>query len=412
LGKLTAVRVAKLSEPGRYGDGNGLHLQISRWGTKAWIFRYQLNGRSREMGLGSLEYISLKEARDKVRLARGLLVDGIDPIDARDSKKRVSQAESAKRVTFREAGERYIESHRPGWRNKKHAAQWAATLETYAYPVIGDLSVADIDTGHVIKILEPIWASKTDTASRLRGRMEKILDWAKARHYRKGENPGRWKGHLENLLPAKSKVHKVKHREAMPFSDVPAFTAELRLKEGISIRALEFTILNAVRTGETIKAKWDEFDLFARIWTIPAERTKSGRQHRVPLSERAVTILSELRREVGSPFAFPGAKMGKPLSQAAMLEVLRGMRGYGLTVHGFRSSFRDWVGEATSFPSEVAEVALGHVVEGKTESAYRRGDALEKRRKLMQAWSRYCAAPLTIPEAVTYLHVDNAMRRS
>lgn len=389
LGKLTAAAIAKLSEPGRYSDGNGLHLQISRWGTKAWILRYQLNGRAREMGLGGLENVSLKEARDKARAARAMLVDGIDPIEIRASKKRALLAESAKRIAFREAATQYISSHRAGWRSKKHAAQWSSTLETYAYPIIGDLSVADIDTGHIVKILELIWATKTDTASRLRGRIESILDWAKARHFRQGENPARWKGHIENLLPAKNKVHKVKHREAMPFADVPAFIAELRTKEGISIRALEFTILNAVRTGETIYAKREEFDLFARIWTIPAERTKSGRPHRVPLSDRSMAILAELPREVGSPFVFAGARMGKPLSQSAMLEVVRGMRGMGLTVHGFRSSFRDWVGEATSFPREVAEVALGHVVEGKTEAAYRRGDALEKRRKLMQAWAGF-----------------------
>jgi integrase len=402
LGKLTATGIAKLTKPGRYSDGNGLHLQISRWGTKAWILRYQLNGRAREMGLGGLEDVSLKEARDRARLARGMLVDGIDPIEIRAAKKRALQAEGAKRIAFREAAEQYISSHRAGWRNRKHAAQWLSTLETYAYPIIGDLSVADIDTAHVVKILERIWAAKTDTASRVRGRIERILDWAKARHFREGENPARWKGHIENLLPAKDKVRKVKHREAMSFADVPAFMTELRAKKGISIRALEFTILNSVRTGEVIYARWEEFDLFARTWTIPPERTKSGRPHRVPLNDRSMAILTELPREVGSPFVFPGAKMGKPLSQAAMLEVLRGMRGYGLTVHGFRSSFRDWVGESTNFPREIAEAALGHVVEGKTEAAYRRGDSLEKRRRLMQAWGRYCATS-SYAEPVTYL---------
>lgn len=393
LGRLTVAGIAKLTAPGRYSDGNGLYLQISRWGTKAWILRYQFNGRSREMGLGSYADIGLKEARDKARTGRGMLIDGIDPIEARTSKRQAFLAESAARITFRQAAELFIASHRAGWRNDKHAAQWPSTLEAYAYPIIGELSVTDINTGHIMKILEPIWASKTDTASRVRGRTENVLDWAKARHYRQGENPARWKGHIENLLPAKSKVHKVKHREAMPYGDVPAFMAELVEKEGISVRALEFTILTAVRTSETIKAKWDEMDFSARIWTIPPDRTKSGREHRVPLSDGALAILEKLPREKNSPFVFSGVKMKKPLAINAMLELLRGMREGGLTVHGFRSSFRDWVGEATNFQREVAEIALGHVLDDKTEAAYRRGDALEKRRKLMQAWTGYCSTP-------------------
>lgn len=391
LGKLTASGIAKLSEPGRYGDGNGLYLQISNFKTKSWCLRYQLAGRAREMGLGSLADVSLKEAREKAREARRKLIDGDDPIDAREAKKQAIRAELAKRVTFKDAAEKYIAAHRAGWRNEKHAAQWTATLTTYAYPKIGNLGVADIDTGHIVAVLEPIWAVKTDTASRVRGRIENILDWATARHYRQGDNPARWKGHIQNLLPAKSKVHTVRHQPAMPFADLPTFMDELRARNGISPRALEFTILTAARTGEVIGAKWVEIDLDQRVWTVPGERMKAGREHRVPLPARAIEILNSLPRDKGSAFVFAGGKAKRPLSNMAMLELLRSMRGEDLTVHGFRSSFRDWAGEATNFPRELAEASLGHVLGDKVEAAYRRGDALEKRRKLMEAWSRYNA---------------------
>jgi integrase len=403
LGKLSAARIAALKEPGRYADGNGLYLQISRWRTKSWMLRYQLAGCSREMGLGSFGVVSLKDARDKARAARLLLIDGSDPIDARAAKKQAIRAESAKRMTFKEAAEKYIAANRAGWRNAKHGDQWTATLTTYAYPIIGNLGVADIETGHITKIIEPIWQQKTDTASRLRGRIEKVLDWAKARHYRQGENPARWKGHLENLLPAKGKVRKVRHQPAMPFSDVPAYMTMLRNLTSNSARALEFTILTAARTSEAINARWDEIDLKGSIWTVPAERMKAGREHRVPLSARALAILEEVTREKGSPYVFPGGIAGRPLSTMAMLQVLRGAKGGGLTVHGFRSSFRDWTGESTNFAREVAEAALGHVVGDKSEAAYRRGDALEKRRKLMEAWARYCAMPASIANNVTAL---------
>lgn len=393
FGRLAATKIASLKEPGRYCDGNGLYLQVSRWQTKAWLLKYQLAGRSREMGLGSLSDVSLKEAREKARAARAMLIDGDDPIDARKVKKEALRAENAKRVTFKEAAEKYIDAHRAGWRNEKHAAQWTSTLTAYAYPVISSLGVAQIDTGHIIKILEPIWASKTDTAARLRGRIENILDWATARHLRQGDNPARWKGHVESLLPAKSKVRQVRHQPAMPFDEVPSFMEALRVRQGISVRALEFTILTAARTSEAINATWDEFDLKAGVWTIPAGRMKAGREHRVPLSERAAAILAAIPCETGSQFVFPGGKARKPLSNMAMLEVLRGMREGDLTVHGFRSSFRDWAGESTNYPRELAEAALGHVIGDAAEQAYRRGDALEKRRKLMEAWARHCASP-------------------
>jgi integrase len=396
LNKLSAVKVAKLNAPGRYGDGGGLWLQVSCIGertTKSWLFRYMLHGRARQMGLGPLHTVSLAEARERARQARAKLLDGIDPIDARHGQRDQAKAAAAKQITFKDAAERYIAAHRAGWKNEKHGEQWTATLRTYAYPIVGDLSVSAIDTAHLLKIIEPIWTEKTETASRVRGRIESVLDWAKVRGYRSGENPARWRGHLDKLLPAKAKVRKVKHHDAMPYAVVPGFVAELRAADNISALALEFTILTAARTGEVVGARWSEIDFAAKIWTVPPERTKSGREHRVPLTERAVEILASLPREEGNDHVFIGARRGKGLSNMAMLELLRGMVENGLTVHGFRSSFRDWAGERTNFPRELAEAALAHVLPDKTEAAYRRGDALEKRRQMMAAWARYCAAP-------------------
>jgi len=389
-GKLSATRVMALTEPGRYADGNGLYLQISRWKTKSWMLRYQLSGRAREMGLGALGTVGLKEAREKARAARLLLIDGTDPIEARIAKKRMLKAELAKRVTFREAAEQCIASRRDGWRNEKHAAQWTATLSRYVYPIIGGLSVAQIETGHILKILEPIWSTKTETASRVRGRIENILNWATSRHYRQGENPARWKGHLENLLHAKVRIASERHQPAMPYQELPRFIDELRTQVGISARALEFTILTAARTGEAINATWEEFDLKSALWTIPGERMKAGRSHSVPLSRRVIEILEALPRETGSNFVFPGMRRASQLSNMAMLQLLRGMRGNTSTVHGFRSSFRDWAGDETNFQREVVEAALAHTIRDQSEAAYRHGTALEKRRRLMEAWAGYC----------------------
>jgi len=395
FGKLSAQQVARLQKPGRYGDGNGLYLQISKWNTRAWVLRYQLAGRSRDMGLGSLADVTLKEAREKARAARNMLVDGNDPIEARATKKMAARLEAASRITFRECADKYLAAHSAGWRNEKHAGQWRATLQAYAYPVIGNIAVSAIDTNHVIKILEPIWATKTPTASRVRGRVEAILDWAAARKFRSGENPARWRGHMDKLLPQRTKVSKVEHHPALAYLEVGAFIAELRKQESISAKALEFTILTAARTAEAINAHWDEFDLAAKLWIVPGSRMKAGREHRVPLSDRAVELLKALPREKGSPWVFPGGRAKRPLSNMAMLELLRGMKGDGLTVHGFRSTFRDWAGEETNYPREVAEAALGHVIGDKAEAAYRRGDALQKRRSLMDAWARYCALQRT-----------------
>lgn len=390
INKLSAVEVAKKTKPGRYGDGGGLWLQISQFGTKAWIFRFMMDGKARQMGLGSVDTFSLKDARECARNARQLVAGGIDPIDVRKKEKLAKSADNAKRVTFDDATSRFIKAHAPGWRNLKHGDQWKNTLATYAKPTIGNLAVADIETSHIVNILEPIWTTKTETASRVRGRIEAILDWATAREFRTGENPARWRGHLDKLLPARIKVAKVQHHAAMPYAALPAFLQRVRASDYISARALEFTILTAARTGEAIGARWSEFDLSAKVWTIPGARMKAGRDHRVPLPERVIEMLGGLSSEGG--YVFPGARAGKPLSNMAMLEFLRGIEDTSeLTVHGFRSTFRDWAAEQTNFPRDLAEAALAHVIGDKTEAAYRRGDALEKRRKMMNAWARYCS---------------------
>ncbi|CAN7401995.1 tyrosine-type recombinase/integrase [Bosea sp. LjRoot237] len=394
--RLTALGISRLSKPGMYADGGNLWLQVSPAGTRSWSIRFTINGKARQMGIGSVLDVSLSEARNMAREARRLLNAGEDPIEARKARLEAQLVADAKTLTFKDAAERYLASHKAGWKSEKHAAQWQATLSKFAYPVFGDLSVAAIDTGLVLKAIEPIWKSKAETASRVRGRVESILSWATARGYRSGPNPAAWRSHLDRLLPAKTKVVKVKHFAAMPFDDLPGFMAELRSKDFVSARALEFTILCASRTGETIGARWSEIDLDQALWTLPGERMKAAKPHRVALSERAIKILKGLPREgQGDGYIFMGSRQDRPLSNMALLEALRGMRpDAGLTVHGFRSSFRDWVAECTSFPSEVVEMALAHRVSDAVEAAYRRGDLLVKRRRLAEAWSGFCGAEL------------------
>lgn len=303
------------------------------------------------------------------------------------------QRRASKPQTFQQCAEAYIEGHRASWTNDKHAAQWGSTLKTYAYPAFGSLPVAKIDTGLVLKALEPIWTTKAETASRLRQRIEAILDWAKVRGYREGENPARWKGHLDHSLPARGKVAKVEHHAALAYAEIGAFMIELRKQAGHSARALEFAILTAARSGEVMGATWTEIDLTQRVWTIPAERMKAGKEHRVPLSKSALEILGMLPQGKPVEFVFPGGKAGKPLSSMALLMTLRRMERGDLTAHGFRSTFRDWVAEQTDFPHEVAEIALAHAVNNKVEAAYRRGDLFEKRRQLAEAWGACCSAP-------------------
>jgi integrase len=388
-GKLTALKTDKMKAPGYYGDGGGLFLQVSRFGTKSWVFRFKANGRLREMGLGSLDTYRLAEARERARECRKLRDEGKDPIEERRARLMREKLDVARAMTFQQCAERYIAAHKAGWRNPKHAAQWSGTLATYVTPIFGASPVQAIDTTLVMKAIEPVWAQKTETASRVRGRIESILDWATARGFRQGENPARWRGHLENLLPKRSKVQRVEHHAALPYVELGAFMGQLRPQEGVAARALEFAILTAARTGEVIGARWKEFDLAARLWTVPAERMKAGKEHRVPLSDAAVAILEELAAIRQDDFVFPGSRAGRPISNMTM--TLRRMGRGELTVHGFRSSFRDWAAERTGFPADVAEMALAHTVADAVERAYRRGDLFQKRRQLMDAWARFCS---------------------
>jgi integrase len=383
-------------KPGLYGDGGGLYLQVSDFKTKAWVFRFMMAGRARKMGLGDVELVSLKDARKKRDAAYGLVVDGVDPIEERKARKAAQAAESAKALTFKECAEGYIAAHKSSWKSDKHAGQWGATLETYAYPVIGHLPVQMIEAAHVMKILQPIWETKTETASRVRGRIEKVLDRAKALKLRTGENPAAWRGHLDHLLPAKSQVSPVENHAALPYAELPAFMAKLRAKEGVSARALEFTILTAARTGDTIGGKHKEIDKAEKLWTVPAARMKGKkgsrrRDHVVPLTKQALAALEAV--PVQGDFLFPGGKADAGLSNAAMSELLKGM-GYApdvATVHGFRSTFKDWASEQTAYQNELSEMAMAHTVADKVEAAYRRGDMRDKRRRLMADWAAYCS---------------------
>jgi integrase len=392
-GKLTALKTAKVEATGYYGDGGGLFLQVSKYGSKSWVFRFKANGRLREMGLGSLDTYSLAEARERARACRKLRDEGKNPIEERNAARLQAKLEAAKAMTFEQCAERYIAAHKASWRNPKHAAQWPSTLATYVNEIFGDLPVAAVDTALVMKAIEPIWVQKPETAGRVRGRIESVLDWATARGHRQGENPARWRGHLDKLLPRKTSVRRVEHHAALPYAEIGAFTAELRQEEGVAARALEFVILTAARTGEVIGARWDELDLAERLWTVPGERMKAGREHRVPLSDAALAILGELAKARNGDFVFPGGRAGRPLSNMSMLMLLRRMGRGDLTIHGFRSSFRDWAAERTSFPAEVAEMALAHTVSDKVEAAYRRGDLFQKRRQMMDAWARFCTTP-------------------
>ncbi len=346
------------------------------------------------MGLGDVHTFSLKEARDRAIQLRQKIHAGIDPIEERRAARDAKRADEAKLVTFEEATKRLIAAKQAGWKGGKSENDWLASLTTYAFPVIGTLPVALIETAHITEIIEPIWKTKTATATRLRGRIETVLDWAKARKLRTGENPARWKGNIDSLLAAPNKVSKAEHRKALPYADVPEFMQKLRALGGISARALEFLILTASRSGEVFKARLDEVDLTTGVWTIPAEHMKGGIEHRVPLPQRAIEILKSVPKEDGNEHLFAGARRGKGLSEMAMIKCLRSIGGHGLLdVHGFRSTFRDWAGDTTSFPREVIEQALAHQLKDKVEAAYRRSDALEKRRKLMVAWAGYCSRP-------------------
>lgn len=388
--KLSALGVAKASKPGYYGDGAGLWLQVSKSATKSWIFRYTFGGKQREMGLGATHTVSLAEARSKAKACRSILLSGQDPLDVRKASQLATELERARMVTFDHCATAYILAHRGGWRNAKHARQWENTLATYASPVIGALPVAAIDTSMVMKVLSPIWHTKTETATRLRGRIESILDWATVNTYRQGENPARWRGHLENLLAKPSKISKVVHFPALPWQEVGGFVAELRLQVGVAARAVEFTILTGTRSGDVRGATWSEINFDEAVWTIPAGRIKAEREHRVPLSQSALALLRSVQRTDG--VVFLGRRPGSKLSDMSLTAVLRRMGHKVITVHGFRSTFRDWAAESVTntFPREVCEHALAHSLPDKVEAAYQRGDLFEKRKLLMQAWANYC----------------------
>jgi integrase len=372
-----------------YGDGGGLWLQITSSNARSWIFRYWVAERrqSREMGLGSLHVVSLQEARDLAGEYRRMRRQGVDPIEARHDTRAQRRLEAFKATTFKQCAEAYIDAHRAGWRDAKHRQQWANSLAQHAEPIIGNLPVQAIDTTAVHKVLQPIWTSIPETAARLRGRIEAILDWAKVLGYRTGENPARWRGHLDKLLPKLSRVRKVEHHAAMPYARIPEFITELRERDGAAARALEFCILTATRTGEVLGARRQEFDLDKAVWTVPAERMKAGVAHRVPLSPAALQVVKAMN---GGEFVFPGGNPGEPLSPKALHKALRRMGVKDATPHGFRSAFRDWAADCTHVANEVCEAALAHTIENKVEAAYRRTDLFEKRRELMNAWARFC----------------------
>jgi integrase len=435
LNRLVAKGIEKQKAPGYYADGGNLYFRVAGADARGWVFRYvsptrvypatDKNGQphkragqpqAREMGLGSFDTVTLAMARVAADECRRHLTAGIDPIDQREQQREAERVEAAKTMTFDACRKTYITAHEPSWRNAKHRQQWTNTLETYATPVFGDLPVQAVDTAMVLKVIEPIWATKPETAGRVRGRIETILDWAKAREMRTGENPARWRGHLQHILPTKSKIRKVKHHPALPYNQIGAFVADLHLREGIAAQALRFTILCAVRTGDIIgndredkpPMKWPHVDFQHRVWTIPS--TKNGSEHRVPLSADAVELLKEMKACDLGEIVFPGASLDAPMSNMSMASVIERMNddrqaarlarymdpkqdGRDVTVHGFRSSFRDWAAERTSFPREIAEAALAHTINSETEAAYQRGDMLDKRRKLMDAWAAYCAQP-------------------
>jgi integrase len=345
------------------------------------------------MGLGSLMTVSLAEARDAALTCRKQRLAGIDPIEARNAERAAKAASTARTVTFDQCAEGYIEAHRAGWRSSKHASQWPSTLGKYASPVFGKLPVDQVDTALVMRVLEPIWSKMPETANRLRGRIERILDWATARRYRSGENPARWRGHLAQLLPPHRKIRRVVHHPALPFVEVPAFMADLRQRSGVAPRALEFLILTAGRSGEVLGAQWAEIDFASATWVVPPNRMKGNREHRVPLTGLCLAILEEMQAVQQGPYVFPGRNGDAPMWGMSFAYLLRQLGRDDVTAHGFRSSFRDWAGERTAFPREVAEAALAHQTGNAVELAYRRADALEKRRKLMTAWSDYCSKP-------------------
>lgn len=389
INRLNGRAVATIVKRGRHADGGGLYLSISPNGGRRWVFLYRWHGKPTEIGFGSARDVTLARAREVASEARGELAEGINPKDAR---------KPTEGATFGECADRVIEAMRPSWRNSKHAAQWTMTLRDYAAP-LRRLPADKISTDDVLSVLKPLWQDKPETASRLRGRIERVLDAARAQGLRSGENPARWRGHLDQLLPKRQRLTRG-HHAAMAYASVPCFMTDLQAREATAALALEFAVLTAARSGEVLGARWQEFDLDLAMWTVPANRMKAGREHRVPLSRPALKIVKEMHEVRDADFVFPGQQPGKPLSVMALEMVLRRMHIENATVHGFRSSFRDWAAEHTNFANEVCEAALAHVIENKAEAAYRRGNLFDKRRKLMDAWAFYCASPKTAAKGI------------
>lgn len=398
--ELSALAVSRLTTPGSYAVGGvaGLYLQVNNATARSWILRTLVGGTRREIGLGGFPDVPLADARAKARKTRETIESGVDPVQSKIDAKRALAAQRERAITFKDAATSYIAAHEAGWKNAKHGAQWTSTLETYAYPVIGDVLVRDVALAHVLRILEPIWTTKTETASRLRGRIEKVLDWATVREYRTGNNPARWRGNLDTQLKPRSKVAVVKHHAALPYDDMGDFMAQLRKETGTGARALEFAILTAARSGEVRGATWEEIDLEKAVWVIPAARMKAGKEHHIPLPPLAVALLQALPNLADNPHVFAGSK--GPLSNMTMAKVLQRMGHGNLTAHGFRSTFRDWAAERTNYPREVCEHALAHQLKDKAEAAYQRGSLFDKRRMLMNDWAKFCATTTTKVGAV------------
>ncbi|MBU0589448.1 MAG: integrase arm-type DNA-binding domain-containing protein [Gammaproteobacteria bacterium] len=392
------------AKEGMHADGGGLYLRVQESGAKSWIFRFQLNGRRREMGIGILDVKSPPDARAEAAQLAAQVRAGIDPIEARKEREDEAKRTAGSGDTFKTLAAEYIKSHRAGWKNAKHADQWGNTLKTYADPVIGDKRVSQVTTEDVLQILKPLWNTKTETARRVRSRIELVLSYGKAMKMRQGENPAAWRGHLDALLPKPSKVKKVRHHPALPFGRMPEFMAKLRSLTGVGAKALELAILTATRSGEVRTALWSEIDLTRKVWIIPAERMKAKREHRVPLSKAAMQLLNGLERHENTELLFFGERGKKSISDMTLTAVIRRMNadaeppvwldpttGAPVVPHGFRSTFRDWAAEATNFPHEMVEMALAHTVDNKVEAAYRRGDMFEKRHALMDAWAKWCS---------------------
>jgi len=403
LHKLTQADLRQTTDPGLYADGGNLYLQVTVNGknvNRSWVFRFAINGKRREMGLGAVHTISLKDARAKAAELRKLVYEGRDPIAERDAQKAALAAATAKRVTFDECAASYSRAHSPKW-SAKHAYQWSSAMTRFASPVLGKLPVDVIDVGLVVKVLEPIWHERPETASRLRAGIESVLAWASVRGFRQGDNPARWSNHLEELLPSRREILPVEHFAALAFREVPGLMAKLRERSGVTERAFELLVLCASRSGEILGARWDEVDLAERVWTVPAERMKGRREHRVPLCDRAIAILEEMKLCRRNEFVFPSERR-ENLGESPMRELLKRL-GYKATIHGMRSAFRDWTAERTNFPREVCEAALAHAIPSAVEAAYRRTDLFEKRRRLTDAWAEYCSKPTTTSATVTPL---------